>query len=589
MAICASCGAASAEGAPVCASCGRPAAPPPLLPPAPLPPPLLPPPVSPPPVLPPEPPQPPSAPSAPPSAPPPVPAAAPPAEPPTAPFAPSAPAKPDLPPPVLPPPLPDPPPAAGSWGAGRPYDPAGARPAALAWLTGADWRPALRAVVAPTAVLLLAALIAAVPESDYYSAPFHAPPFGKRLGSSLAMALGALGAPYRLSLATSWGESSSVFRALPMTVTVLWLLALWLGLRVGARRRQQRTGEQQTRRQAAAEAVRTAVAAAAVTLLLGLVGGARWHPGGSGLGMDSAAAAQELGRTTYSASAGWWEAVAWTALLAGLLAFAVHGTDALRWAAWRNRAVRGWAVAGLAAGRALAVSVGLAAVAGFLVVAVQVDGDLTGAAVAFLPNLGLLLLGVGSGAVFRASSSIASDGAPDWQTEPHDANEYSFFDPGTAGTDWRWSVLLALVSAVVLGRTAFRRRLDPADRLRLAAVYAVGLSLLMLVPGTLVSTESVVGPLVRSRDFGSEDSLALVPWTLLVANAVWAAVGALAVPALLAALDRRPAPPADRDPEEPGGTPMVLEVVDSEDRRHPAGPAAEEDGPVDPSVWSRRS
>ncbi|MCX4753253.1 hypothetical protein [Kitasatospora purpeofusca] len=561
MAICASCGAASAEGASVCASCGRPAAPPPLLPPAPLPPPVLPP--------------------APPAQP---------AEPPSAPAAASsAPPLPDLPPPVLPPPPPDLPPAAGSWGAGRPYDPAGARPAALAWLTGADWRPALRAVVAPTAVLLLAALIAAVPESDYYSAPFHAPSFGKRLGSSLAMALGALGAPYRLSLATSWDESSSVFRALPMTVTVLWLLALWLGLRVGARRRQQRTGEQQTRRQAAAEAVRTAVVAAAATLLLGLACGARWHPGGSGLGMDSEAAAQELGRTTYSASAGWWEAVAWTALLAGLVAFAVYGTDALRWAAWRNRAVRGWAVAGLAAGRALAVSVALAAVAGFLVVAVRVDGDLTGAAVAFLPNLGLLLLGVGSGAVFRASSSIASDGAPDWRTEPHDTNEYSFFDPGTAGTDWRWSVLLALVSAAVLGRTAFRRRLDPADRLRLAAVYAVGLSLLMLVPGTLVSTESVVGPLVRSRDFGSEDSLALVPWTLLVANAVWAAVGALAVPPLLAALDRRPAPPADRDPGEPGGTPMVLEVVDSEDRRHPAGPVPGDDGPVDPSVWSRRA
>ncbi|SDT74648.1 hypothetical protein SAMN05216371_4767 [Streptomyces sp. TLI_053] len=507
---------------------------------------------------------------------------------------PGAPLPPELPPPVLPPPvLPPAPPVGGPWGAGRPYDPAAGRPAALAGLIGADWRPALRAVVAPTAVLLLAALIAAVPESDYYSAPFDSPPFGKRLGSSLAMALGALGAPYRLSLGTEWGESSSVFRALPMTVTVLWLLALWLGLRVGARSRQQRTGEQQTRRQAAAEAVRTAVVAAAATLLLGLVGGTRWHPGGRGLGMDSADALQGLGRTTYGASAGWWEAVAWTALLAGLLAFAVHGTDALRWAAWRNRAVRGWAVAGLAAGRALAVSVALAAVAGFVLVAVRADGDLTGAAVAFLPNLGLLLLGVGSGAVFRAGSSVASDGVPDWRTRPYDANEYSFFDPGTAGADWRWSVLLALVSAVVLGRTAFRRRLDPADRLRLAAVYAVGLSLLMLVAGTLVSTESVVGPLLRSRDFGSEDSLSLVPWTLLVANAVWAAVGALAVPPLLAALDRPSAPPADRDPGEPGAesagvTPMVLEVVDSEDGRRPAAPVPEDGGPVDPSVWSRR-
>ncbi|WP_406089828.1 hypothetical protein [Kitasatospora purpeofusca] len=592
MAICASCGAASTEGAPVCASCGRPAAPPPLLPPAPLPPPLLPPPLLPPPVLPPPvlppPPLPPPRPVGPPSA--------------VPPSASSAPAGPDLPPPVLPPVLPPPPPAAGSWGAGKAYDPAGARPAALGWLTGADWRPALRAVVAPTAVLLLAALIAAVPESAYFSGTYDAPSFGKRFGSSLAMALGALGAPYRLGFETAGGGSSSVFRALPMTVTALWLFALWLGLRVGARRRQQRTGEQQTRRQAAGEAVRTAVASAAVTLLIGLVGGADWHPGGAGFGLDGATAARLLGRTTYSSSAGWWEAVGWTALLAGLLAFAVHGTDALRWAAWRNRAVRGWAVSGLAAGRALAVSVALSAAVGFVVVAVRVDGDLTGAAVAFLPNLGLLLLGVGSGATFRVGSSIAIDGAPDWQPDPRDVTEYSFFDPHAAGTDWRWSALLALVSAAVLGWTAYRRRLDPADRLRLAAVYAVGLSLLMLVSGTLVSTESVLGTLGGSRESGFEDSFALVPWTLLVANAVWAAVGALVVPPLLAGRDRRPAPPVPGEPgaesagepavlevlEVVGGRPTVLEVVGPEDGRHPVRPAPEDDGPEDPSVWSRR-
>ncbi|WP_149030439.1 hypothetical protein [Kitasatospora sp. MBT66] len=564
MAICASCGAASTEGAPVCASCGRPVVPPPLLPPAPLPPPLLPPPVSPPPVLPPPP-------SAAPSA------------------APSAPAEPPLPPPVLPPVPPPPlPSAGGSWGAGKPYDPAGARPAALGWLTGADWRPALRAVVAPTVVLLLAALITAVPEAAYFSGTYDAPSFGKRFGSALAMALGALGAPYRLGFETTGGGNSSVIRALPMTVTVLWLFALWLGLRVGARRRQQRTGEQQTRRQAAAEAVRTAVAAAAVTLLIGLVGGADWHPGGAGFDLDGATAARLLGRTTYSSSAGWWEAVGWTALLAGLLAFAVHGTDALRWAAWRNRAVRGWAVAGLAAGRALAVSVALSAAAGFVVVAVRADGDLTGAAVAFLPNLGLLLLGVGSGATFRAGSSFVIDGVPDWESDPRDVTEYSFFDPHAAGTDWRWSALLALVSAAVLGWTAYRRRLDPADRLRLAAVYAVGLSLLMLVSGTLASVESAFGMFGGPREPGFEYSLALVPWTLLLANAVWAVVGALVVPPLLVARDRQPAPPADRDPGEPGATPVVLEVVGSEDVRRPAAPAPEDDGPVDPSVWSRR-
>ncbi|MFC5667435.1 hypothetical protein ACFP3U_31260 [Kitasatospora misakiensis] len=568
MAICASCGAASAEGALACASCGRPSVPPPVLPPPP------------------------------------------PTEPPAAPPSgvPSL-AKPDLPPPVLPPPPPSAPPSGGTWGAGRPYDPAGERPAALAWLTGADWRPALRATVAPTAVLLLAALIAAVPEGRFLTGSFDTPSFGKRFGTALAMALGALGAPYRLDFevggpAVSSGDSATVFRALPMTVTVLWLLALWLGLRVGARRRQQRTGEQQTRRQAAGEAVRTAVAVAAATLLIGLVAGATWHPGGSSFGLNDAAAARLLGRATYSSSAGWPEAVGWTALLAGLLAFAVYGTDALRWAAWRNRTVRGWAVAGLAAGRALTVSVALAAVAGFAVVAVEVDGGQTGAALAFLPNLGLLLLGFGSGATFRTSTSVLSDD-PDWLRDPRDVDEHSLFDLRDAGGDWRWAVLLALASAAVLGWTAYRRRLDAADRLRLAAVYAVGLSLLMLVAGVLLSTESVLGLGGRSRDTGFENSLSLVPWTLLVANAVWAAVGALAVPPLLAARDRRTAAGAvaDPGPAAPGaefadGTPMVVEVISSADGQRSTGhgptggarggDAPDGDGPADPSVWSRR-
>ncbi len=576
MAICASCGAASAEGALACASCWRPLVPPPVLPPPP------------------------------PSAPPVPPAGAPSLTKPAA----GTPGPPDLPPPVLPPPPLSAPTAGGPWGAGRPYDPAGDRPAALARLTGADWRPALRATVAPTAVLLLAALVTAVPENHLLTGSFDTPSFGKRFGSALAMALAALGAPYRLDFevggpAVATGDSGSVFRALPMTVTVLWLLALWLGLKVGARRRQQRTGEQQTRRQAAGEAVRTAVAAAVVTLLVGLVGGANWHPGGGRFDLDDPAAARLLARTTYSSSAGWLEAVGWTALLAGLLAFAVYGTDALRWAAWRNRAVRGWAVAGLAAGRALAVSVALAAVVGFVVVAVEVDGDLTGAALAFLPNLGLLLLGLGSGATFRASSTSVLNEEPDWPRDPRDVDEFSLFDLQDASADWRWAVLLAVASAAVLGWTAYRRRLDAADRLRLSAVYAAGLSLLMLVAGMLVSTTSVFVRGGTGRDSGFENTLSLVPWTLLVANAVWAAVGALAVPPLLAARDRRSAAPAD--PADPGpdpgsgasgaeftdGTPMVVEVIDSADGQRsgppPTGGAPDGDGPVDPSVWSRRA
>ncbi|MER7702678.1 hypothetical protein ABTX81_07260 [Kitasatospora sp. NPDC097605] len=504
-----------------------------------------------------------------------------------------------LPPPVLPP---DPPGAGagGPWGAGRPYDPAAGRPAALARLTGADWRPALRAVVAPTAVLLLAALVVAIPEGFFpYTVVLDPPSYGKRFGTALAVVLGALGAPFRLdsdadARAGLAHGSEVLVRAVPLTVTVLWLLALWLGLRIGARRVQERTGEQQTRRQAAAEAGRTAVVAAAVTVLLGLLGGATWHPGGR---FDVDVASGALDRTGYESSAGWVEAAGWTALLAGLLAFAVYGTDALRWAAWRNRTVRGWAVAGLAAGRALAVSVGLASAAGLVVVAVLGDeqgaaGDLTGTATAFLPNVGLMLLGLGSGATFRADSRMAGGGETDWSRDPREIDEYSFFDLHGANGDWRWTGLLALAAAAVLGWTAYRRRLDAADRLRLAAVYAVGLSLLMVVSGMLSSSRSTVHYLGRSQDTGFESTLSLVPWTLLAANLVWAAVGALALPPLLAARDRRPATPPAEVPAQPEGefpgAPVLSEVIGSGDGPKPAGGRPEDDDPVDPSVWSRR-
>ncbi|MEV6972996.1 hypothetical protein [Kitasatospora sp. NPDC093806] len=586
MAICASCGAASAAEALACASCGRPLVPPPVLPPRPLPPPR---------------------PSAPPVLPPPV----------LPPSAPSAP-----PPPLSPPPGPaataadpyDVTPPAGGWGAGKPYDPAADRSAAFAWLTGADWRPAMRALVAPTAVLLLAALIAAIPERYPYLFALEAPSYGTRFGTALALVLAALGAPFRNSFSNgggpfdSAGSYETTLRAVPMTVTALWLLALWRGLRVGARRRQDRTGEQQTRKQAAAEAARTAVVAAAVTLLLGLVAGADWHAGpGGGLDLDDGPATGAFRRAAYGSAAGWPEAVGWTALLAGLLAFAVYGTDALRWAAWRNRAVRGWAVAGLAAGRALALSIGVAAVAGFVVVAVHDEGDLTAVALAFLPNIGLALLGLGSGATLRSSSGT-SPGVGGPYGISRDVDEFSFFDLHGQSADWRWAGLLALTAAAVLGWTAYRRRLDAADRLRLAAVYAAGLTLLMTVAGALTSSDAALSYLSSTRHSLSEEAVSLAPWSALVANAVWAAVGALALPPLLAARDRRPGtlpeppPDPDRAPDrapDGGWSEAGVNEVSQVGEVGEVGPVADVVGsgearrtdaadPVDPSVWSRR-
>ncbi|MFF2043248.1 hypothetical protein ACFVVX_22785 [Kitasatospora sp. NPDC058170] len=579
MAICASCGAASAEGAIACASCGRPLAPPP-------------------------------------------PPAAPPVGPPSS-YGPPPAGPPSYgPPPVAPPGHAPPavPPAVGGWGTGTPYDAAAAQPAVLRWLTGSDWRPALKAVIAPTAVLLLVALIAAIPSDYDLGELVGTPEFGDRFGMTLAMALGGLGAPFKLGFSggmiRSAGSSDVVLRVVPMTVTVLWLFTLWLGLRAGARLRQARTGAQPTRSQAAGEALRTAVLAAGVTLLVGLVGGATWRPvvdRRSVFGSDS------YGGFEYVADSGWLEAVGWTLLLAGLLAFAVHGTDALRWAAWRNRAVRGWAVAGLTAGRALALSVGLSSLAAFVVVAAQDEGWQTGVSLAFLPNLGLLLLGVGSGATARAGRGTTGyEGGYDgdgYRDSDSPAEELSFFDLHGESADWRWAGLLALAAVAFLGWTAYRRRLDALDRIRLAVVYAAGLTLLMAVAGFLATTTSSGSGTWSGRgDSGREFSVSLAFATVLAANVIWAAVGALAVPPALAAL-RRGGPgatapgtvPAQGAPYGPGPeaygpgqvvadppVAVVGEVIGSHEAPPASGPAvvsAErppgEDTP-DPSVWRKQ-
>ncbi|MFC8454047.1 hypothetical protein [Kitasatospora sp. NPDC057223] len=522
MAICVSCGAASAEGARGCASCGRPLAPPPPLPPT---------------------------------------------------------ARPALGPP------PTAPPAVGSWGSGTVLEPGAARPAVLRRLTAADWRPALRAVVAPTGLLLLAALLAALPSS--YGGAFAAP-FGSRFGASLAASLAALGAPFRLPLLQPMGDQPALtvdhlLRVVPMTVTILWLLALWLGLRSAQRRRQARTGEQLTGRRALDEAVRTGLVAAAVTLLLGTVCGARWLPplGEDGFTDSSGGLFSGSG---FAPEAGWPEAVGWTFLLAGLVALAVYGTDALRWAAWRSPGVRGWAVAGLTAGRVLAALVGVASLAALAVVSAQDAEGMTWASLAFLPNLGLLLVAFGSGATVEARDQ--QDGAPAYlggQTSR--GTQASFFDLEDFAADWRWAGLLAVAAALLLGWTAFRRRLDTADRIRLAVVYAGGLSLLALLAGARLTTSTPDldgwGVSLSGGAATSRSSVGVAFATVLAVNVIWAAVGALGVPPLLAAVLGR-GPAAGAAPAGPGA-PAPRQAVDDEGLAAPAGyvPSAVVPAPTD--------
>ncbi|GAB7182634.1 hypothetical protein ATKI12_2465 [Kitasatospora sp. Ki12] len=427
----------------------------------------------------------------------------------------------------------------GSWGAGQPYT---QPPPVHRLLTGADWRPALRAAVAPTLVLLLAALIAALPSDYQYEYRFRSPDFGDRFGATLSMALNALGAPFKVGYQSPLSRGSAermdiVLRVAPMTVTVLWCLALWSGLRAGLRRRKAVEG-QLTRGQAAGEALRTALVLAGVTTVLWAVGGTTWRPRDDyGYPDYTGSTGRDLARPVLTAGAGWLEAVGWTVLLSGLLAFLVHGTDALRWAAWRSRSVRGWAVAALTAGQVLAVSVGLSAATAFVLVAANsTSGGQIGLSLAFLPNLGLSLLGFGSGATVQAHSGLTGADSS-WGDRSEDV-EFSFFDlHDQVGADWRWVGLLALVAAGLLGWTAYRRRLDAADRLRLAVVHTGVLTLLMTVAGAMMTRTSSTAGWRGASDLevSQENSVGLTFLTVLAANAVWAVVGALLVPPLLAA------------------------------------------------------
>ncbi|MEV7772131.1 proline-rich domain-containing protein [Kitasatospora sp. NPDC086791] len=430
------------------------------------------------------------------------------------------------------------PPAVGSWGAGTPYAPQSSVRRLLTW---ADWLPAVKAAVAPTVVLLLAALIAATADGYQDEYQVGSSDFGDRFGVTLSITLNALGAPFRLGYQSTLSRGDTermdiVIRVAPMTVTVLWCLALWVGLRAGLRRRKAVEG-QLTRGRAAGEGLRTAVVLAVVTTLLWAVGGTSRQLRDS-YDVSDDAVGRDLPRPTVTADAGWLEAVGWTLLLAGLLAFLVYGTDALRWAAWRSRSVRGWAVAALAAGRAMAVSVALASVVAFVLVAVNsTSGGQIALSLAFLPNLGLLLLGFGSGATFQVRSGRFGDGTF-WGTRGDDL-DLSYFDLHDRVTaDWRWAGLLALLAAGTLGWTAYRRQLDAADRLRLAAVHAAALTALTAVAGSVLTrTSSATGMgLTSDLEVSRETSVGLTFLTLLVANAVWAVVGALLVPSLLVAV-----------------------------------------------------
>lgn len=393
------------------------------------------------------------------------------------------------------------------------------------WLTG-DWRPALAALVAPTALLLLAALGLGLTGRQDFGTVL---PLLPRSRSALSLLLTAFGAPWHAAEqdGPQFGVSESDYQIhlLAMTVTAAWAGLLWFGLRRHAAR-----GGLTGRSAAYGAAVRTALAAGALTLLIGLLTdvtwtGQDWQPGGAG---DGSLTVRITSGTTVAA------AVAGTVLLAGLVALARYGAHGLRREAERNAALGHWLAAARVAGRALLITVTAASAVALVLLVVRGDWTLTAAALVALPNLGLLLLGFGSGATLQAgtvrSNALGGPSATDgWHA--------SLLDLGGLGAWWQLSVLLAVGAAVVLAAAVRAGGLDPLGRLRVALLYAAALSVLTMAAGAGYSTALRVGDYRQPAAAGVEalldTSFALGWGGLLVATALWTAVGALVLPALL--------------------------------------------------------
>ncbi|MFJ9519073.1 hypothetical protein ACIRPK_12500 [Kitasatospora sp. NPDC101801] len=447
----------------------------------------------------------------------------------------------------------------GSWGAGVVVEPS-RRPAVLRWFVEADWRPALRVVAGPTALLLVAALLLAFGLDSGVSTGF-----GTRFGVGLAVVPAAFGGPVTTGSQIGGGsfapELVSRVQVLPMTVTLLWVLAFGLGLRADRRR----LAPGQTGRELFARAARPVLLAVLAIALLGLLAGADDSPGRpSGTGAGTEAGAGLLGwlfsygyadHVVVSAGTGW--AVLGTALLAGLTAAAVYGADN-----WR-RLAGGWAASGAAAGRALLGSVGAAALVALLLAGARLPLEVTLVGLAVLPNAGLALLGFGSGATAGFRTERSGMAGYDLRTAENDG--FSLFDLGGQSGHWRWTVLLALAGAALLGWTV--RRFDLAGRVRAAGLYWAGASLLTAVGG-MVQQSSFRLPGPPGRELGSEarelaeltsrTTLGLTLGSVLLAQLCWTVLGAFVLPALLGRRRGRPAAAPVTPGQGAGPGPVVV-------------------------------
>ncbi|MEV7214842.1 hypothetical protein AB0O31_17320 [Kitasatospora cineracea] len=418
------------------------------------------------------------------------------------------------------------------WGAGRVHHPRELPVPSRGWLTAG------RVLIAPTGLLVLAAVIGTASADGRADEGTFATGWpSEGFQTWLALVLTAFGTPLRMVMSapgTKADTISSDSHLILYAVALGWLLALWGGQHLTARARRRGAAAEPTAAAASLQALRTGALSAALALLLGLLAG---HDADTG--MKSAELKVEIGPVLLplALSAG---------LAAAAVVLAVDGAPALRAEAARRgllgSLLLAWQHASRVVGGLLVLLTAVALVVQLSATDAFPDSDSLG----LVTNNGLLLHGVGSGATLLTPGAFGFG-----------HRSMSLFDPDGHGGGWWFAVLLPLAAALALGWSAHRGRLARRDRAVLAGLYAALTAALLLGTSIWSSQNRSAAAEVSRFSVQTRDTLGWSLPSVLVACALWALLGALAVPAVLDAVRGTPAPlPAPAVPAAPAVPPM---------------------------------
>ncbi|MFF9568376.1 DUF6350 family protein [Streptomyces sp. NPDC014685] len=338
-------------------------------------------------------------------------------------------------------------------------------------------------------------------------------------------------------------QGGAVLSVVPLTVTVLWLGALFLAARAARKR-----GDGME------AAVRISLVASAVVLVLGLFS----QPEIAGVSISSAPLLAMLGALTLS-------------LL--VTAGALYRDDSGRWRAQRPAVHAALRTAGTAV-RALGAVLLLCSLIGFISYANidDVDGEAMLIALPLLPNIGLAVLGVSWGAPVeydvRGRLGYLGSGM-----------EHGGFGLPELGDEvGGWAVTCAVVTGVVcalaVGIMAARRS---ADRREQAAAGALFLAMFLVLCGIGGVSTELSGGFVQMGGQGTAEFAPSVPDALLF-GLLWVGGAVFVAPYLLrmAGGGTPPAPPTPPGPMPPGMPPAYpggAPVVPAQPGTTPGTPA----------------